>query len=73
MSESKTITLPATMPLGDQISEVNKQIVQWLESLDEPLENGADLLRLKKFERKDGKLNFHYEIIERKKASASRI
>lgn len=73
MSESKVITISASMPLKDQIAEVNRQITKWLESLNEPFESGADLLRLKKCERKDGKYNFHYEIIERKKASASRI
>ncbi|MBW1999252.1 MAG: hypothetical protein JRJ29_14995 [Deltaproteobacteria bacterium] len=73
MSESKVITVPASMSLKEQIAEVNRQITKWLESLNEPFESGADLLRLKKCERKDGTYTFHYEIIERKKASASRI
>lgn len=73
MPESKVITIPASMPLKEQIAEVNRQITKWLETLSEPFESGADLLRLKKCERKDGKYNFHYEIMERKKASASRM
>lgn len=58
--ESFTITLPKKMPPGKKIAEVSRQISEWLESIEEPLNHKT--LRLKKIEESDKDYIYHYEI-----------
>ena len=61
--ESKTITIPKTMPLIERISEVNKQISDWLRSLERHPHIETDELRLSKCERNHKGYIYHYEIL----------
>jgi hypothetical protein len=58
--KSLTITLPKSMPLGNKLAEVSRQISEWLESLEKPLNHRT--LRLKKIEESDKDYIYHYEI-----------
>ena len=62
MLDSSTITLPETMPLSDRISEVSKQISEWLESLESPFDGKTDALQLINYERKGKKFTYQYSI-----------
>jgi hypothetical protein len=64
MPESTMITLPKTMPLVERISEVNRQLSDWLKSL-EGFVCGRDALRLTKYEREAEKYSYHYIIDHR--------
>ena len=59
MPESTMITLPKTMPLVERISEVNRQLSDWLKSL-EGFVCGRHVLRLTRYERKAEKYSYHY-------------
>lgn len=63
--ESVTITIPKKMPRTKRLSEVSKQISEWLESLEKPYNYKTDALRLKKFEKSDREYIFQYEIHRR--------
>ncbi len=67
MFDSKLITLPRTMPLIERISEVSKQVFEWLESRDESFNDLTDIVRLKKCEKNTKEYGYHYEILNRKK------
>ncbi len=67
MFDSKLITLPRTMPLIERISEVSKQVFEWLESRDESFNDLTDIVRLKKCEKNTKEYGYHYEILKRKK------
>lgn len=71
MFVSKTITIQRTMPLIERISEVSKQISEWLETLEKPFNLEKDMLRLTKYERKGGKYLYHYTV--RRAVSASDV
>lgn len=73
MLQSKTVTLPRTMPLTVRISEASKRISEWLRSLDKPFNYETDKLQLTRFERSDTAYSYHYAIINRKEFSASDI
>ena len=62
MLEFTTITLPKTMPLTERISEVSRQISEWLESLEIPFNDEKDVLRLTRYERNDEKHSYHYSV-----------
>ena len=57
---SLTINLPKTMSLDNKLAEVSRQILEWLESIEEPLNHKT--LRLKKIEESDKDYIYHYEI-----------
>ena len=58
--ESLTINLPKSMPLGNKLAEVSRQISEWLESLEKTFNHKT--LRLKKIEESDKDYIYHYEI-----------
>ena len=58
--ESLTINLPKSMPLGNKLAEVSRQISEWLESLEKPFNHKT--LRLKKIDKSDKDYIYHYEI-----------
>jgi len=58
--ESLSINLPKSMPLGNRVAEVSRQISEWLESLVKPFNHKT--LRLKKIEESDKDYIYHYEI-----------
>ena len=55
------------MPYGERLSEVNKQISEWLKSLERPFNYQTDMLRLRKFERNNMEYIYKYEILRNKK------
>jgi hypothetical protein len=54
------------MPLTERISEVSKQIFEWLESRDESFNDLTDIVRLKKCEKSSKEYSYHYQILKRK-------
>ena len=60
--ESVTITIPKKMRPTKRISEVSKQISEWLLSLEKPFNYNTNMLRLKKFEQTHKEYIYHYEI-----------
>lgn len=64
MSEylSKTVTVPVDMPLSERISEVSKEVAEWVESLDEPFDLSEDVIYLVKCERTATHYKYHYVI-----------
>lgn len=65
VSDSVTISAPKRMLLTQQVSEVSKQISEWLKSLGKPVDR-SHILRLRRFEEGDKEYRFHYEIVGRK-------
>ena len=53
MDKSITIALPRAMPLIERLSETNRQLSEWLESLDNPFDIETDTFQLKKCDRTD--------------------
>ena len=72
MPESITITLPRAMPFAQRISEVKKQISEWTESLDKPINSHMDSFQLEKYECLETNCRYHY-IIVRNGMSARRM
>ena len=64
MPEPTIISIPKTMPLTERISEVNRQLSEWLNSLDKGFDCGRDVLRLTRYEQNASKYSYHY-IIDR--------
>ena len=62
MSQTKTITVPKTMPLIERISEVNNLVADWLKSLDRPYNVERDEVRLIGCEKNGRDYLYHYEI-----------
>jgi hypothetical protein len=62
MSQTKTITVPKTMPLVERISEVNQLVADWLKSLDRPYNVERDEVRLIGCEKNGRDYLYHYEI-----------
>lgn len=62
MADSTTITLPKDMPLADQVEEVNRQISEWINSLDEPFNDEMDVFQLSKCEQDGENCKYHYII-----------
>jgi len=60
MNESTTITLPKTMPVTERIPGVSKQILEWLESLEEPFNLEKDALHLAKYEQNVKNFKYYY-------------
>ena len=46
MTEQRTIILPRNMPINKRISAAKKEVTKWLNSLDEPLKVGKDVVYL---------------------------
>ncbi|MBW1704277.1 MAG: hypothetical protein JRJ86_03835 [Deltaproteobacteria bacterium] len=60
MHESTTITISKTMPVTERIPGVSRQILEWLESLEEPFNIERDALHLAKYERNIRDYRYHY-------------
>jgi hypothetical protein len=60
--ESIAITIPKKMPRPKKISEVSRQLSEWLESHEKPYNFRTNMLRLKKFEQTEKEYIYHYEI-----------
>jgi len=69
MLQSKTISLPSSMSVAERISEVKKQLQEWLASVQPPFRYSTDALRLKKHERVGREHIYEYEILYRNAAS----
>jgi len=65
MTNSKTIAIPKNTALSEQISEVKKQLREWLRSLEPPFRYPRDALRLKRYEKGGRKHVFEYEVYYR--------
>ena len=70
--ESKIITLPKTAPLTERISEVNKQVAEWLTLLEMESDVETEDLRLSKCELDDKGYTYQYEITTDKEASMNK-
>ena len=46
MAEQRTIILPKNMPINKRILAAKKEVTKWLNSLDEPLKVGKDVVYL---------------------------
>ena len=68
--EHKIITLPANMPLDKRITEVGKQISDWMKTLDrqppKSLKDEAGKVFLTKCEKKNSEYSYQYSIINPK-------
>ena len=60
--ESITITIPRKMPRTNRVSEVGKQLSEWLQSLEKPYNFRNNMLRLKKIEQTEKEYIYYYEI-----------
>jgi len=63
MNKKTTIILPKKMPLTERISVVSKEISEWLEALEKPLNIRTDILCLAEY-KANGRFSYHY-VIER--------
>jgi hypothetical protein len=62
MAESLIISLPTSMPLGGRLSEANKQLSEWLASLENPFIIWKDELHLARCQRNGTEYAYHYVI-----------
>ena len=62
MAESITISVPKSMPITERISELGRQLSDWLNSLNEPLHFWRDKLELTKCEANGGEHIYQYAI-----------
>jgi hypothetical protein len=62
MAESLIISLPISMPLGGRLSEANKQLSEWLATLDQPFIIWKDELKLTSCQRNGHEYSYHYII-----------
>lgn len=60
MPESTTIILPKTMPVTERIPGVSKQILEWLNTLEEPFNLERDVFHLAKYERNVKDFKYYY-------------
>lgn len=69
MIDFKTITLPATMPLNERISEAARQIREWIYSYENGFDLRRDQLRLASFEEENGVHRYRYEFLRKESTS----
>jgi hypothetical protein len=72
MSDSSVITIPKTMPLHDRISEVSKQISNWLETLQNPFNAKTDAIKLTGQNQDGDNYCYHYSIYRDVKSTDGR-
>jgi hypothetical protein len=70
MVETTSITVPKTMTLSERLSEVNKRLLQWIESLERPFDDETDSFQLSRCEATDDGYSYHYVINRDAKISA---
>jgi len=46
MDEKRTIILPKTMSINERLLAAKKEVKKWIESLEEPLKAGKDVVYL---------------------------
>ena len=73
MPETLIVTLSKDMPLTERIAEASRQIKEWIKSLEDKVEGGADRLQLVKSEQTKDGFKYHYSIYTRKELSASDV
>ncbi len=62
MHESTTIRLNKNMPIDERIDEVNRRILEWIDTLDEPFNHETDEFQLIKFENGTKQYRYQYAI-----------
>jgi hypothetical protein len=72
MLESKTIVLPKRMSVAERIAEANRQISEWIGSLEEPYNEKYDSLHMKDCKSNDTEYKYRYTI-ERNVEASGRI
>ena len=65
MPESKTIVVPKRMHVVEQLAEVQRQIAEWMDSLDEPFDAETDALHMRELMRNDTEYEYQYTIERR--------
>jgi hypothetical protein len=65
MPESKTVVVPKRMHVVERLAEVQRQIAEWMDSLDEPFDKEADALHMREFTRNDTEYEYRYTIERR--------
>ena len=72
MLETKTVVLPKRMPVAERIAEANRQISEWIGSLEEPYNEKNDALHMKDCKINDTEYRYRYAI-ERNVGTSGRI
>jgi hypothetical protein len=72
MLETKTVVLPKRMPVVERIAEANRQISEWIGSLEEPYNEKNDALHMKDCKSDDTEYRYEYTI-ERNAVTSGRI
>ena len=72
MPETKTIVLPKRMPVAERIAEANRQISEWIRSLEKPYNEKSDALYMKDCKSNDTEYKYRYTI-ERNVGTSGRI
>ncbi len=72
MPETKTIVLPKRMPVAERIAEANRQISEWIDSLEKPYNEKNDALHMKDCKSNDTEYEYRYTI-ERNVGTFGRI
>jgi hypothetical protein len=62
MEEQINISLPKNMHLVERLSEVNRRLSEWLDSLERPFLTWRDELQLIKCQRNGSEYNYQYMI-----------
>jgi hypothetical protein len=62
MAESTSIIVPKTMPLSQRISEVNRRLSEWFETLEIPFNVEKDAFHLNKCEKSTNSYRYYYSI-----------
>lgn len=73
MPENLVVTLPKDMPLTERILEASRQIKEWIKSLEDKVEGGAERLQLVKSEQTKDSFKYYYSIYTRRELSASDV
>jgi hypothetical protein len=72
MRESQAIALPKRMPVAERMVEANRQLSEWIGTLEEPYSEKNDALHMKDCKSNEAEYKYHYTI-ERNARAAGRI
>lgn len=73
MFETKTIAVSKGIPLQERISEVSKQVSEWLDSFEKLSDAERNSLRLKKADQTSKEFRYHYSISTGAELTASKV
>jgi hypothetical protein len=62
MQESTVIKLNKDMPITERIEEVNRQISEWIDTLDKPFNHETDEFQLVNFDKESRQYRYKYMI-----------